>query len=68
MIPVMQHVCRACGGTFWYPRPLLPIFPIVPALPRHGVGGRLRFAAGCDVMMLLYCATIPVAARSGVTL
>ena len=55
-------------ATFWYVLPSLPMFLIVPALLRHGIGFWWALAAGCGVTILLYCATIPVAARFGVTL
>ncbi len=44
------------------------MFLIVPALLRHGIGFWWALLAGCGVTILLYCATIPVAARFGVTL
>ncbi|WP_242415871.1 DUF3147 family protein [Sphingomonas panni] len=55
-------------ATFWYVLPSLPMFLIVPALLRHGIGFWWALLAGCGVTILLYCATIPVAARFGVTL
>jgi hypothetical protein len=55
-------------ATFWYVLPSLPMFLIVPALLRHGVGFWGALLACCGVTILLYCALIPVAARFGVTL
>ena len=55
-------------ATFWYVLPSLPMFLIVPALLRHGIGFWSALVAGCGVTILLYLALIPVAARFGVTL
>ncbi len=55
-------------ATFWYVLPSLPMFLIVPALLRHGIGFWWALAAGCGVTILLYLAIIPVAARFGVSL
>ncbi len=55
-------------ATFWYVLPSLPMFLIVPALLRHGIGFWWALVAGCGVTILLYLAIIPVAARFGVTL
>lgn len=55
-------------ATFWYVLPSLPMFLIVPALLRHGVHFWLALLTGCGVTILLYLATIPVAARFGITL
>ena len=55
-------------ATFWYVLPSLPMFLIVPALLRHGIGFWWALVTGCGVTILLYLAIIPVAARFGVTL
>ena len=55
-------------ATFWYVLPSLPMFLAVPALLRHGVGFWPALAAGCALTMLLYLATVAIAARFGVTL
>ncbi len=55
-------------ATFWYVLPSLPMFLIVPALLRHGVGFWWALLAGCGVTILLYLALVPIAARFGVTL
>ncbi len=55
-------------ATFWYVLPSLPLFLIVPALLRYGVGFWWALLASCGVTILLYLVTIPIAARFGVTL
>ena len=55
-------------ATFWYVLPSLPMFLLIPALLRHGAGFPLALATGCVLTMLLYLATVAIAARFGVTL
>jgi len=55
-------------ATLWYVLPSLPMFLLIPALLRHGVGFWPALTGGCAVTVLLYLATVAVAARFGVTL
>lgn len=55
-------------ATLWYVLPSLPMFLLIPALLRHGVGFWSALGAGCAVTFLLYLATVAIAARFGVTL
>ena len=55
-------------ATFWYVLPSLPMFLLIPALLRHGVGFWVSLAAGCVLTILLYLAVVAIAARFGVTL
>ena len=55
-------------ATFWYVLPSLPMFLLIPALLRHGVGFGVSLAAGCVLTILLYLAVVAIAARFGVTL
>jgi len=55
-------------ATLWYVLPSLPMFLLIPALLRQGAGFWTSLAAGCALTVLLYLATIAVAARFGVTL
>ena len=66
--PDAENMAAHAGATFWYVLPSLPMFLIVPALLRHGIGFWWALVAGCGVTILLYLAIIPVAARFGVTL
>jgi hypothetical protein len=52
--------------TFWYVLPSLPMFLLVPALLRGGVGFWPALGAGCLVTFLLYLVTAWVLARFGV--
>ncbi|MGJ3648563.1 DUF3147 family protein [Sphingomonas sp. GlSt437] len=55
-------------ATLWYVLPSLPMFLLIPALLRHGVSFWPALAAGCGLTVLLYLATVAIAARFGVAL
>jgi len=63
-----QTMAAHAGATFWYVLPSLPMFLLIPALLRHGVGFWVSLAAGCVLTILLYLAVVAIAARFGVTL
>ena len=54
--------------TFWYVLPTLPMFLVIPALLRAGVGFWPALLAGCALTVLLYLVTIWALAKFGVTL
>ena len=55
-------------ATFWYVLPSLPMFLVIPALLRSGVGFAVSLLAGCALTVVLYLAMIAIAARFGVRL
>jgi hypothetical protein len=55
-------------ATFWYVLPSLPMFLIIPWMLRSGVGFWVALTASGLVTILLYLATIGIAARFGVRL
>jgi hypothetical protein len=55
-------------ATLWYVLPSLPMFLLIPAMLRHGVGFWPALGVGCTITILLYLATVSIAARFGVTL
>jgi hypothetical protein len=55
-------------ATFWYVIPSLPMFLLIPAMMRSGIGFWPSLAAGCALTVLLYLVTIGIAARFGVRL
>lgn len=55
-------------ATFWYVLPSLPMFLIIPALLRQGIGFWPALALGCLVTILLYVATTLIGARFGLRL
>jgi hypothetical protein len=56
------------GATFWYVLPSLPMFLLIPALLRSGIGFWPALIAGIALTVLLYLVTVAVLARFGVTL
>lgn len=55
-------------ATFWYVLPSLPMFLIIPWMLRSGIGFWLTLSAAAMITVLLYLATIGIAARFGVRL
>jgi hypothetical protein len=55
-------------STFWYVLPSLPMFLVLPAMLRAGVGFWTSLAAGCVLTMLLYAATAWALAKFGISL
>ncbi|MHA6719190.1 DUF3147 family protein [Sphingomonas sp. RS6] len=55
-------------ATFWYVLPSLPMFLLVPALMRSGVGFPPALLAGIALTILLYFLTAAALARFGITL
>jgi hypothetical protein len=62
------RVADLATGTFWYVLPSLPMFLLIPALLRRGVGFWSALGAGCLLTIALYGLTAAVAARFGLKL
>ena len=55
-------------ATFWYVLPSLPMFLLMPWLLRAGYGFWFALSCGIVLTIMLYLATIVIAARFGVRL
>jgi hypothetical protein len=55
-------------GTFWFVLPSLPMFLLMPALLRRGVGFWPSLGAGCLLTMALYLATLWIGPKLGLRL
>lgn len=55
-------------ATFWYVLPSLPMFLVIPALLRRGLGFWPSLLAGCALTIGLYGAMMAVGPRFGVKL
>ena len=55
-------------ATFWYVLPSLPMFLLMPLLLRSGHSFWFALASGIALTIMLYLATIVIAARFGVRL
>lgn len=56
------------GATLWYVLPSLPMFVLMPALIRHGIGFWPALAAGCTLTIALYGLVTLAARRLGIQL
>jgi hypothetical protein len=63
-VQVASHV----EATFWYVIPSLPMFLLMPALLRHGVGFWASLASGCALTIVLYALTVMIAGKFGIRL
>lgn len=64
----IERIAATTEATFWYVLPTLPMFLVVPALLRHGVGFWPALAAGCALTIALYAIMIWLLARFGISL
>jgi hypothetical protein len=63
-IRMAQH----SAGTFWFVLPSLPMFLLIPALIKRGVGFWPALLAGCLLTILLYAGMTWLAPKVGVRL
>ncbi len=56
------------SGTLWFIAPSIPMFVLIPAMLKRGLGFWPSLAAGCLVTMLLYALMIWAAPRFGIKL
>lgn len=66
--PDVANMASHAEGTFWFVLPSLPMFLIIPAMLRHGVGFWISLAAGCAVTILLYSVMVWAGPRLGLRL
>ena len=59
---------RCPSSTFWYVLPTLPMFLVLPALLRHGVGFWTAMLACCALTFALYLLTVWALGKFGFTL
>ncbi len=52
--PDAANMAAHAGATFWYVLPSLPMFLLIPALLRNGVGFWVALALGCALTIGLY--------------
>ncbi len=62
--PIAAHA----QATFWYVMPTLPMFLLMPAMLRHGIGFWPTLAACCALTFVLYLGTIWALGKFGMTL
>jgi hypothetical protein len=62
------RIASQMEATFWYVLPSLPMFLLVPALLRAGMGFWPSLIAGCVLTSVLYIITAAVLAHFGIQL
>lgn len=55
-------------STFWLVLPTLPMFLVLPALLRHGVGFYPSLAVAVGVLLVCYLVAVPLLGRFGITI
>jgi len=63
-----ERIAVHAEATFWYVLPSLPMFLLLPALLRQGVGFALSLASSIALTSLLYLLMVFVLARFGIRL
>ena len=63
-----ERLAAHAGATFWYVLPSLPMFLLLPALLRRGVGFWPALGAGCLLTVALYGAMVVIGPRLGLRL
>lgn len=66
--PDPGNMAAHAEATFWYVLPSLPMFLVIPALLRHGIGFWAALALGCALTIMLYAAVTTVGPWFGVRL
>jgi hypothetical protein len=62
------RIAELAQSTFWFFLPSIPLFLVLPALLRNGVGFWLALALGCAITIALYLGMIWMAPRIGLKL
>jgi hypothetical protein len=63
-----QRIASHMEATFWYVLPSLPMFLVMPAMLRSGVGFWPSLAASCALTVVLYFITAWTLAKFGINL
>ena len=64
----VQRMSDHATGTFWFVLPSLPMFLVIPALLKRGLGFWPALAAGCVLTMALYAGMVALGPRLGLKL
>jgi|SRR5262245_9574405 len=64
----VERIAALAQSTFWFVLPTLPMFLLMPAMLRHGIGFWLTLAACCALTFILYLCMIRTLEAFGVTL
>jgi hypothetical protein len=64
----VERIASLAEATFWYVLPTLPMFLVLPALLRNGVGFWIALALSCALTMVLYAAMTWLLPRVGINI
>jgi hypothetical protein len=64
----VAKVATYSESAFWFVLPSLPMFLVIPALMKRGLGFWPALAAGCVTTMILYAAMVWLAPKVGLKL
>ncbi|HVI97469.1 MAG TPA: DUF3147 family protein [Sphingomonas sp.] len=64
----IDRMAAHAGATFWFVLPSLPMFLVIPALLRAGIGFWGALAAGCLLTIALYLAMTIIGSRFGLNI
>lgn len=62
------RIAELSVGTFWLVLPTLPMFLVLPALLKNGIGFYPSLAMSIGVMLVCYLVAVPLLARFGITI
>ena len=63
-----EHIAAQSEATFWFVLPSLPMFLVLPAMLRHGLGFWPALALSCILTMGLYSLMVWIVSRFGIQL
>lgn len=66
--PDAANMAAHAEATFWFVLPSLPMFLLVPAMLRHGIGFWTALIAGCVLTIALYSLMTWIGPRFGLRL
>ena len=66
--PDLANMAAHSEATFWFVLPSLPMFLIIPALLRHGLGFWVSLLAGCLLTVALYALMVWIGGKFGLRL
>lgn len=64
----LERIASHAEATFWYVLPSLPMFLVLPAMLRAGLGFWPSLGMSCVLTIVLYLATVWALAKFGVSL
>ena len=63
-----ERIAALAQSTFWFVLPTLPMFLVLPALLRNGMGFWPALGLACLITLALYAATVWTLGRFGISL